>query len=324
MSVILSMLPCANATRRAVRRAWTVVPSDGEPAFSPMRNKLGRSLLLRKVDRRTGNRLIRGMGTKRAPHEASSPSIETVFSCEGATMSSYTTISPDKLARLIGTANMPVLIDVRTDEDFAADPRLIPGAAWLRHLDVSAEALDGGFEGWKAAKLPLVPAEKLPPRDAQGRTVWVTRARPKIDRIACPWLIRRFIDPNAVFLFVAPAEVVGVGERFNAVPFDIENVFWSHRGELCTFDVMIEEFGLATPPLLRLATIVRAADTARLDLSPEAPGLLAASLGLSRMYDDDLAQLEAGMVLYDAFYRWCRDATGETHNWPTAKPVPKA
>jgi rhodanese-related sulfurtransferase len=269
-------------------------------------------------------------------------------------MSSYTSISPDKLARLIGTAKSPVLIDVRTDEDFAADPRLIPGAvrrnhqqatdwggqfagrsaivvclrgqklaegtaAWLRHADVSAEALEGGFEGWKAAKLPLVPSSKLPARDAQGRTVWVTRARPKIDRIACPWLIRRFIDPNAVFLFVAPSEVVAVGERFNAVPFDIENVFWSHRGELCTFDVMIEEFGLATPPLLRLATMVRAADTGRLDLSPEAPGLLAASLGLSRMYDDDLEQLSAGITLYDAFYRWCRDATGETHNWPAHK-----
>ena len=196
-------------------------------------------------------------------------------------MSSFTTISADKLARLIGTANTPALIDVRTDEDFAADPRLIPGAvrrshqqaadwgeefsgrsaivvcqrglklsegtaAWLRHAGASAEALEDGFEGWKAAKLPLVPASKLPARDAQGRTVWVTRARPKIDRIACPWLIRRFVDPNAVFLFVAPSEVVAVGERFDAVPFDIENVFWSHRGELCTFDVMVEEFDLAT------------------------------------------------------------------------------
>jgi rhodanese-related sulfurtransferase len=269
-------------------------------------------------------------------------------------MSSFTSISPDKLARLIGTAKTPVLIDVRTDEDFAADPRLIPGAlrrshqdaadwggqfagrsaiivcqrgqklsegtaAWLRLVNVAAEALEGGFEGWKSAKLPLVPASKLPVRDARGRTVWVTRARPKIDRIACPWLIRRFVDPDAVFLFVAPSEVVGVGERFNAVPFDIENVFWSHRGELCTFDVMVEEFGLATPPLLRLATMVRAADTDQLGLSPEAPGLLAASLGLSRMYDDDLEQLEAGIALYDAFYRWCRDATGETHNWPTNK-----
>src|SRR5205814_9818977 len=165
-----------------------------------------------------------------------------------------------------------------------------------------AETLDGGFEAWKAANLPLVLAEKIPPRNAKGQTVWVTRARPKIDRIACPWLIRRFVDPNAVILYVAPSEVVAVGERFDATPFDIENVFWSHRGELCTFDVMIEEFGLASPPLLRLATMVRAADTARLDLSPEAPGLLAASLGLSRMYDDALEQLEAGMTLYDACY----------------------
>jgi rhodanese-related sulfurtransferase len=269
-------------------------------------------------------------------------------------MSSYTTISSDKLARLIGMANGPVLIDVRTDEDFAADRRLIPGsiklshekvsdwggafagrtaivsclrgeklaqgtAAWLRQLGVQAETLEGGFEGWKAAKLPLVDTRKLPPRDAKGRTVWVTRARPKVDRIACPWLIRRFVDPSAVFLFVAPSEVVAVGERFNAAPFDIENVFWSHRGELCTFDVMIEEFGIAAPALLRLATLVRGADTARPDLAPEAPGLLAASLGLSRMYDDDLEQLEAGMLLYDAFYRWCRDATAETHNWPTNK-----
>jgi rhodanese-related sulfurtransferase len=269
-------------------------------------------------------------------------------------MSSFTTISPDKLARLIGTANAPALIDVRTDEDFAADRRLIPGAikrkhdnasewggefagrcavvtclrgeklaqgtaAWLRQLGVQAETLEGGFEGWKTAGLPLVDATRLPPRDAKGRTIWVTRARPKVDRIACPWLIRRFVDPNAVFLYVAPSEVVGVGERFGAAPFDIENVFWSHRGPLCTFDVMVEEFGLATPPMLRLATLVRGADTARPDLAPEAPGLLAASLGLSRMYDDDLEQLEAGMVLYDAFYRWCRDATTETHNWPTNK-----
>jgi rhodanese-related sulfurtransferase len=269
-------------------------------------------------------------------------------------MSSYTSISADKLVRLIGTANAPALIDVRTDEDFAADQRMIPGAvrrshaqitdwaasvagrsvvvicqkgqklsegsaALLRHRGVAAETLDGGFIGWEKAKFPLVPAAKLPPRDSQGRTAWVTRSRPKIDRIACPWLIRRFVDPNAVILFVAPSEVEAVGERFNAVPFDIENVFWSHRGELCTFDVMVDEFGLSTPPLLRLAEMVRAADTGRLDLSPEAPGLLAASLGLSRMYDDDLTQLDAGLMLYDAFYRWCRDATGETHNWPTNK-----
>jgi rhodanese-related sulfurtransferase len=272
-------------------------------------------------------------------------------------MSSYTSISPEKLSRLIGTAGAPTLIDVRLDEDFAADPRLIPGAmrrshldvhdwaraltgrssvvicnkgeklsegtaAWLRHEGIAAEILEGGHLGWKRAELPTVPADKIPKRDDRGRTVWVTRSRPKIDRIACPWLIRRFVDPAAVFLFVTPAEVVDVAERFAAAPFDIENVFWSHRGEFCTFDMMVQEFGLSTPALERLAVMVRAADTARLDLSPEAPGLLAASLGLSRMYDDDLEQLNAGLRLYDAFYRWCRDATRETHTWPTSKVKP--
>lgn len=116
--------------------------------------------------------------------------------------------------------------------------------------------------------------------------------------------------------------MTAVAERFGGAAFDIDdpNAFWSHRGELCTFDVMIEELGLAFPPLLHLATLLRGADTERPDLAPEAPGLLAASLGLSRIYTDDLAQLDAGMVLYDAFYRWCRDATEETHNWPTNKP----
>ena len=269
-------------------------------------------------------------------------------------MSSFTTIALDKLARLIGQPKAPVILDVRTEENVAADPRLIPAslrrpataaadwapafagqaavtvcrrgrklsegaAAWIRQAGGTAEALAGGFEAWAKAGLPLVPLARLPPRDPLGRTVWVTRARPKIDRIACPWLIRRFVDPQAVFLFVAPGDVAGVAEHFAATPFDIEDVFWSHRGDTCTFDTMIEELGLATGPLLHLATIVRGADTARLDLAPEAPGLLAASLGLSRMYADDLAQLDAGMALYDAFYRWCRDATDERHNWPSAK-----
>lgn len=150
----------------------------------------------------------------------------------------------------------------------------------------------------------------------------MTRARPKVDRIACPWLIRRFVDPGAVFLFVGASEVQGVAERFNATAFDIDGVFWSHRGERCTFDTMIEEFGLASGPLDRLATVVRAADTARLDLVPQASGFLAASLGLSRMFRDDLEQLEAGFLLYDAFYCWCRDAAEETHNWPSGhKPA---
>ena len=271
-------------------------------------------------------------------------------------MSSINTITTEKLARLVGTPNCPAIVDVRDDDDFAADPRLIPAsvrcshadaarwagdfrgtgailvcqkglklsqgaAAMLRHEGVAAQSLEGGFLAWHGMGLPAVPAAKLPPRDAEGRTVWVTRERPKIDRIACPWLIRRFIDPKAVFLFVAPSEVPAVADRFSAAPFDIENVFWSHRGELCTFDVMIEEFGLKIEPLLHLATIVRGADTSRPDLAPETAGLLAVSLGLSRMFSDDLKQLDAGLTVYDALYRWCRDATGETHNWPNKRPA---
>jgi rhodanese-related sulfurtransferase len=264
-------------------------------------------------------------------------------------------ISPDKLARIVGTPRSPLLLDVRSEEDYATNPRLLPGAiraddralhtlaaqlsgqpsvvicqaghrrsqgaaAWLRAEGCQSEYLEGGLEAWQEASLPLIDPTKLPARDAQGRTVWVTRSRPKIDRIACPWLIRRFIDPSAVILFVAPAEVMGVAERYEAAPFDIEGVFWSHRDDLCTFDVMLSEIGLTIPALDRLATIVRGADTAQLDLAPEAAGLLAASLGLSRMYSDDLEQLNAAMPLYDAFYRWARDATDETHNWPTNKP----
>jgi rhodanese-related sulfurtransferase len=265
-------------------------------------------------------------------------------------------ISCDQLARLIGTPKAPVILDVRRDAVRAADPRLLPGArplteaelstdglaalaaglsgpvvvvcaeghrlsqgtaAWLRHEGVQAEYLLGGQTAWAGAGMPLIAPGKITARDGQGRSVWVTRARPKIDRIACPWLIRRFIDPQAVFLFVAPAEVAGVADRFGAMPFDIEGVFWSHRAELCTFDVLLAEFGLASPALDRLALIVRGADTARLDLAPECAGLLAASLGLSRMYSDDLAQLDAGLAIYDAFYRWARDATDEQHTWPT-------
>lgn len=268
-------------------------------------------------------------------------------------MPSPTEITVAQLSRLIGTPNAPVLVDICIDEDFNEDPRLIPGsfrqpfrsiaelapdlggksvvvicqkgkklsqgaAAILRDQGIAAETLEGGIFAWRDAGEPLVPAARLPGRNGQGRTVWVTRQRPKIDRIACPWLIRRFVDPNALFLFVKPSEVLSVAEKFEAIPFDVEDVFWSHRGDRCTFDTMIEEFALVTEPLERLATIVRAADTNRHDLAPEAAGLLAASLGFSRMYRDDLAQLEAGMALYDAFYRWARDAVDEGHDWPAA------
>jgi len=268
-------------------------------------------------------------------------------------MPSYLEISPDKLNRILATPNAPTVIDVRAEEDFALDPRLVPGsirhghadvgkwaktirapavivcqrgrklshgvAAYLRHEGVDSEVLEGGFEAWINSGGIAVPSDRLPPRDGEGRTVWVTRSRPKIDRIACPWLIRRFVDPSAVFLFVPATDVALVADHFGATPFDVESVFWSHRGDLCTFDVMVEEFGLASEPMNRLATIVRGADTDRPDLAPEVAGLLAASLGLSRMFNDDLEQLDAGMLLYDAFFRWCRDATGEIHNWPSSK-----
>lgn len=271
-------------------------------------------------------------------------------------MTSPTEITVQQLSRLIGLPNGPAIVDVRLDEDFALDPRLIPGscrrshrnvaewasgysgrklaivcqrglklsqgaAAMLRHEGVAAESLEGGYEAWAKTAQPVVNPNSLPNRDARGRTVWVTRGRPKIDRIACPWLIKRFVDPEAVFLYVAPSEVAAVGERFGAAPFDIEGTFWSHRGEYCTFDTMLDEFGLGTEPLSHLARIIRGADTNRTDLAPESAGLLAVSLGLSRAWSDDLAQLAASLPLYDALYRWCRDAVGETHDWPQPRAV---
>jgi rhodanese-related sulfurtransferase len=261
-------------------------------------------------------------------------------------MPAYNSITVEKLARLVGTPGCPAIVDVRADGE-----GLIPGsvrvgvddsirgagilrgrpavlvcaagrhdssgaAARLRCEGIEAEILEGGFAAWAEAGLPVVNESPLPPRDEQRRTIWVTRARPKVDRIACPWLIRRFVDPHALILFVAPSEVAGVAERFSAAPFDVEGVFWSHRGELCTFDVMVEELGLgALAPLTRLAAIVRGADTARPEIAPQSAGLLAVSLGLSRMHSDDLAQLDAGLPIYDALYRWCRDAVDETHDW---------
>ena len=279
-----------------------------------------------------------------------------LLSMKGRSMPATNAISSDKLLRLVGTPNCPSIVDVRPDGDFAAHPGSIPGAvrrpfdlvadwadslagqsaivvcrdgtgispgiaAWLRASGIAAETLEGGIENWTGIGLPAVPEASLPPRDGLGRTIWVTRARPKVDRIACPWLIRRFVDREARFLFVAPSEIAATAERFGATPFDVDGVHWSHRGELCTFDTMVEDFGLASlPALARLAVIVRGADTARPELAPQCAGLLAVSLGLSRMFADDHEQLEAGMGVYDAFYRWCRDAVDETHDWVSHQP----
>lgn len=144
---------------------------------------------------------------------------------------------------------------------------------------------------------------------------WVTRARPKIDRIACPWLIRRFIDPTAEFLFVQPDQVTAVAAMQDAIPFDVPDVELSHVGERCSFDAFLAKYSLRDPGLERLALIVRGADTGRPDIAPQAAGLLAISLGLSRLYEDDHIMLEQGMVLYDALYAWCGEGQSETHTW---------
>jgi rhodanese-related sulfurtransferase len=264
-------------------------------------------------------------------------------------MPQFGQITPAQAIRLIGLPDAPAILDVRTPEDIAALPCLIPtarlithtaiatltdlpgraivvctkgrklsegAAAWLRTLGWQAEVLEGGTLGWQAAGLPMIPLATLPVRG----TPWVTRHRPKIDRIACPWLVRRFIDPTARFLFVTPAEVPAVADRFGAIAYDIEGVPFSHRGDQCSFDALLDDFALHTDALDRMALVIRAADTDRHDLAPQAAGLLALSVGLSRMFRDDLQQLEAGMLLYDALYRWARDGHEEGHDWPAGRP----
>ncbi len=263
-------------------------------------------------------------------------------------MPQFGLITPAQAMRLIGTPDAPTVFDVRLAEDIAALPRLVPtarliphsaiatltdppgraivvctkgrklsegAAAWLRSMGWQAEVLEGGALAWEAAGLPMIPLATLP---APG-TPWVTRHRPKINRIACPWLIRRFIDPAARFLFVAPAEVPEVASRFDAIAYDIEGVTLTHRGDGCSFDALLDDFALHTEALDRMATVIRAADTDRHHLSPQAAGLLALSVGLSRMYHDDLQQLAAGIALYDALYRWARDGHEEGHDWPAGR-----
>ena len=145
---------------------------------------------------------------------------------------------------------------------------------------------------------------------------WVTRERPKIDRIACPWLIARFIDKSPEFHYVPTQDVLKVAQETGAIPYDIPGVEMSHHGELCSFDAFLKKYKLNDPALQQLAVIVRGADTSRPDLAPQVPGLMALSLGLSRLYADDHEMLRHGMVMYDALYAWCRDCQKETHGWP--------
>jgi rhodanese-related sulfurtransferase len=174
-------------------------------------------------------------------------------------------------------------------------------AAALAQAGIRAHYLEGGLEeGWKAVEGPL------DPKPADAPTRWVTRERPKIDRIACPWLISRFVDPAAEFLYVPSKEVLSAAKERQAVPYDVAGVHFTHDGDLCSFDAFLKHYRLQEPALRKLATIVRAADTSRLDLAPQAAGLLAISQGLSRNFGDDHEMLAHGMVMYDALYAWCR------------------
>lgn len=149
---------------------------------------------------------------------------------------------------------------------------------------------------------------------------WITRERPKIDRIACPWLVARFIDHEPEFLYVPSGEVLNVAAKTRAIPYDIPGVELTHEGELCSFDAFLKKYELTDPALQQLALIVRGADTARLDLTPQSAGLYALSLGLSHDFADDHEMLKHGMVMYDALYAWCKHCQSESHNWPSAKP----
>ncbi len=259
-------------------------------------------------------------------------------------------ITASHLKSALAGAQPPLLIDVRRSPAFRAAPDMAAGAlrrdpgalaAWakelpraasivvycvhghevsqgaakaLRELGFAARYLEGGLEeGWRAAGGELMTKPK------ETSTRWVTRERPKIDRIACPWLIARFIDPEAEFLYVPPKEVLRTAKEKEAIPYDVPDVHFSHDGESCSFDAFLKTYRLTgDPALIQLAIIVRGADTARLELAPQAAGLLAVSLGLSRNFKDDHEMLKHGLVVYDALYAWCKEGRDETHTWNPA------
>jgi len=256
-------------------------------------------------------------------------------------------VSATELRTLIGSKTPPILIDVRKQPTFLGAPDLIRGALrrdplqvaeWAKTLpggtdvvvycvhghEVSqnvatalravlpplvAKFLEGGIEAWRSEGGHLFGK----PKSASSR--WVTRERPKIDRIACPWLVKRFIDPDAEFLYVPSSDVRKAVDEKEAVPYDVPDVEFTHAGDRCSFDAFIERFRLRDPALDQLALIVRGADTGKLGLAPQCAGLLAVSLGLSLVFRDDHEMLKHGMTMYDALYRWCRDGKDEAHTW---------
>jgi rhodanese-related sulfurtransferase len=268
-------------------------------------------------------------------------------------MASYS-ISPKNLWGLIGTSRAPRILNVCRREIYDGATGVIPTSVWhkpetyrdwvpgmdtsqplviacryghqlsqmvvadLRERGIPAQMLEGGFVGWGEAGLPMVDKSAIERFAPTSPSLWVTRRRPKIDRIACPWLIRRFIDASARIYFVDPPEVMNTAKETGAIPFDVEGVELSHEGDRCSFDTMLKVFGLESDPhLARLALIVRGADTARYELAPEAAGLHAVSLGLSALAgDDDHGLLQRGFMIYDGLYAWARHAAAERHNWP--------
>lgn len=245
-------------------------------------------------------------------------------------------ISADELYGRLGTAKAPLLIDVRRAPAYDADERRIIGAARslpddvaafsgrlpkdrpvvaycvhghevsqgaaaaLQRAGFQASYLDGGIAGWQERKLPT-----RRKRDA-SENKWVTREHPKIDRIACPWLISRFVDPTAEFIYVPANEVAKIAKEVGGTPYDIDNVEFGHHGDQCSFDAIVRNYDIHDEALDHLATIVRGADTSRPDLTPQGSGLLAISYGLSSNFPDDHEMLRHGMVMYDALYTWCR------------------
>ena len=259
-------------------------------------------------------------------------------------------ISPMQLMSTIGTADAPLILDVRREAALRESGRTIPAAVWrapelahqwsndlrpsgrvvvscahghnvsemvgaiLRARGIDAAVLEGGLSAYVGAGGATIRTDVL----TQSPSAWVTRARPKIDRVACPWFIRRFVDRDAKFYFVAADWVSEVAEESGAIAFDIPGARFSHDGEQCSFDAFLKVFGVDDPALHTLAPIIRGADTGRLDLAPECAGLLAAALGGAASGKTDLEVMERGFAIYNALYAWAKYARTEKHGWPPA------
>jgi rhodanese-related sulfurtransferase len=249
-------------------------------------------------------------------------------------------LTPAALQQALRSSEPPLVIDVRKPPAFLAATDMIRGAlrrdpagveSWRRTLPAAtpvvvycvhghevsqgvakalgARYLEGGIEHWDGERMA---------KPAGAPTRWVTRERPKVDRIACPWLIRRFIDPEAEFLYVPTAEVQNLAKERTAIPYDVPDVEFSHVGGRCSFDAFLYRYRLTDPALQELALIVRGADTNHPELAPQSAGLVALSLGLSALFADDREMLEHGMVVYDALHAWCRSDKNEVHTWNPA------